>query len=199
MTLEETSAVMDILTVAYPQFYRNQTDEEKLMAAKLWTEMFSEEDVSIVLKAVKALIATDKKGYPPHIGAVKDKILKMTTPEEMTELEAWGYVRKAISNGIYGAAEEFEKLPPIVKRLVGSSNQIREWAIMDVDTVDSVVASNFQRSFRARAEKEREFMALPADVKDMVSQLAGSKLLMLEGGEEHEKAPSHDELLPETV
>lgn len=168
MTLKETSAVMDILTVAYPQFYKNQSAQEKLMAAKLWAELFAEDQVQTVLAAVKSLIAADEKGFPPHIGAVKEKIRFLTQPEEMTEQEAWNVVSNAIKNSLYGAKEEFSNLPPVVQRLVGSPEQLREWAMMEQDTVGSVVASNFQRSYKVRAKSLREYAMLPASIREVL-------------------------------
>lgn len=182
MTLEETSAVMDVLTVAYPQFYKTQTDMEKLMAATLWAEMFADDDVRAVLAAVKALIASDTKGFPPVIGAVKDKLRLLTQPKEMTEQEAWALVSKAVRNGNYGAQAEFDKLPPVIQRIVGSPSQLREWAAMDSDTVQSVVASNFQRSYRARAAHEREVQALPTSVRQAIGGF--SARFALEGGKQ---------------
>ena len=185
MTLKETSAVMDILTVAYPQFYKNQSAQEKLMAAKLWAELFAEDQVQTVLAAVKSLIAADEKGFPPHIGAVKEKIRFLTQPEEMTEQEAWNLVERACRNSLYNAEQEFQKLPQIVQRLVGSHSQLREWAMLEADELKTVVASNFMRSYKVRSKSEREYMALPNSVKEAVSQLTGSMRMMIGGENEH--------------
>lgn len=187
MNLKETGAVMDVLTVAYPQFYKHQSAEERLIASKLWADMFQGDDVATVLAAVKALIASDEKGFPPHIGAVKEKIRFLTQPREMTEQEAWNAVEKACRNSLYHAPEEFEKLPPVVQRLVGSPNQLREWAMINADELKTVVASNFMRSYKVRAKSEREYMALPAGVKEFVAALAdrmGIKQKMLPDGEQ---------------
>jgi hypothetical protein len=151
----------------------------------LWATMFADDPVEVVAMAVKAFIASDKKGFPPHIGAIKDAIVKLKTPDAMTEQEAWELVRRATSNSNYGAKDEFEKLPPVVRRLVGSPNQLREWAMMDSDVVGSVVASNFQRSYKARTESEREYMALPSDVRATMAQIAdGMRMQALPGGME---------------
>ena len=100
----------------------------------------------------------------------------------MSELEAWGLVRRAVQNGIYGAQKEFDALPPVVQQCVGSPSQLKEWALLDEDVVASVVASNFQRSYRARAAQAKEFLALPADVRSAMQQLgAGLQLKSLEG------------------
>lgn len=185
MTYEETLAIMSVLKAAYPNYYRDMRKTDAESVVSLWAEMFKEDPAELVAVAVKAHIANDAKGFPPHIGAIRNAIAKIKQPDEMTEIEAWGYVLKALRNSNYNAAEEFEKLPVIVRRLVGTPNQLREWAMMDSDTVNSVVSSNFQRSYKARAASEREILTLPAGVRSTMQALADSmKMPMLtEGGE----------------
>lgn len=172
MTREETLAVMGVLKAAYPAFYKDMKRSEAEGIVSLWEAMFREEPAEVVAMAVKAHIAGDRKGFPPHIGAIKDAIVKLKTPETTTEQEAWHLVKQATRNSAYGAKEEFDKLPPMIQRLVGSPNQLREWAMMDSETVNSVVASNFQRSYKVRAASEREYMTLPADVREGMAQIA---------------------------
>ena len=171
MTPAETGTIMDILTTAYPRFYSGPNAPDPKKTIGLWAEMFRHDDVALVAAAVKSLIETDDKGFPPHIGAVKAKLRLISSSGEMTEAEAWGKVSKALRNSTYGSQEEFEKLPPILQRLVGSPSQLREWAMMDSETVHSVIASNFQRSYRVVAQREREIAKLPPDVKKMVQCL----------------------------
>ena len=165
MTRDETLAIMTVLKTAYPSFYRDMTRETALQAVSLWAEMFADDKPEIVAAAVKALIKTRKEGYPPTIGEVSAKIAELTQPKEMTELEAWSLVERACRNGIHGAGEEFDKLPPLIQKAVGSPNQLREWAMMDADTVKSVVASNFMRSFKVYQKRERDMAMLPGDVR----------------------------------
>lgn len=172
MTREETLAILAVLKAAYPAFYRDMRREEAEHIVQLWTEMFSDDAARDVAAAVKAHIATDSRGFPPHIGAVKTALCKLRSPDELTELEAWECVRRALNNSIYGYMDEYEKLPRVVQRLVGSPSQLREWAMMDEDTVASVVASNFQRSYKARAASEREYMALPQGIREQVGLIA---------------------------
>lgn len=144
----------------------------------LWAEMFARDDVALVAAAVKALIESDSKGFPPHIGAVKEKLRLISAGDEMTEAEAWGIVAKALRNSAYGSREEFDKFPPVIKRIVGSPSQLREWSMMDSETVHSVVASNFQRSYKAIAQREKELAKLPPDVKALVGKLADASLTL---------------------
>ena len=172
MTRDDTLDLLSVLKAAYPNFYKDMTRKDADHVIDLWTEMFKDEPVQLVALAVKRHIATDTKGFPPHIGAIKDAIVKIQQPEEMTELEAWNIINDALRNSLYNSQKEFDKLPPVIQRLVGSPNQLREWAQMDSDTVSSVVASNFQRSYKARAAQERELLTLPTAVRQTMEQIA---------------------------
>lgn len=185
MTRQETGVIMDILATAYPRFYGGNGSPDPRKAVTLWAEMFHDDPVELVAAAVKALIATDERGFPPHIGAVKAQMRKIMQPDEPTEQEAWALVLGALKRGIYESKEAFDALPETVRRVVGSANQLREWAVMDSETVQSVVASNFQRSYRERARREREFAALPSDVQKLARRLETAMTLKaLEGGAE---------------
>lgn len=173
MTRRETGIIMDILATAYPRFYAGQDAPDPAKAVALWAEMFAEDDVALVAAAVKALIAADDKGFPPHIGAVKAKLRQITgARRELSESEAWNLIAAAVRNSGYEAAQEFAKLPPVLQRIVGSPATLREWACMDSETLHSVVASNVQRSYKAISARERELEMLPGDVRQIVKQLA---------------------------
>lgn len=55
---------------------------------------------------------------------------------------------------------------------------LREWAMLDTATAQSVVASNFQRSYRATEAQEKDRAKLPESVKQFISGV--SKTLRLE-------------------
>lgn len=171
MNREETLEIMAVLRGAYPQFYRSTDKQEAKDIVALWESMFSQDDARLVAAAVKALIESDEKGFPPHIGAVKAKLRLLTEKDDLTEGEAWSLVSRALRNGCYGAAEEFAKLPPLVQKAVGDPSQLREWAMVDSQTVESVIASNFQRSYRRIAERDTAWRRLPPDVRALAESV----------------------------
>lgn len=184
MDRSETIKIMAVLKAAYPNYYRGMDRNELDGVVNLWQSMFDEEPYPLVGAAVKAHISTDTKGFPPVIGQIKEAVRKLTQPEEMTELEAWEQVRRALSRSAYNSAEEFAALPESLRRIVGSPAVLREWSQLPVDEVQTVVASNFQRSYRARASHERERAALPGEVKRLMAEIStGSGLKRLGGGE----------------
>ena len=184
MNIVETAKLMAILETAYPMFYAKKTQQEREDAMRLWAEMFADEPGEVVAMAVKALIKSRVSTFPPGIGEITEKIHQIMQPDQMTELEAWGLVVKAVNNSAYNSGDEFRKLPEVVQRLVGTPAQLREWAVMDSETFNSVVASNFQRSYKVRAKNERDYLALPSSVKTFMASIAeGMKMPELPSGE----------------
>lgn len=172
MNREETLKIMSVLKGAYPNFYRGMTRSEAESIVALWMEMFKDDSYEIVATAVKSIIVTDDSGFPPKIGTVKSMIERLTKKPAMTEQEAWNLIAKAVKNGIYGSEEEFEKLPDELKKLVGSHNQLRDWAMLDSEDLHTVVASNFQRSYKVIAKRQQEYNRLPSDVKSLIDGLS---------------------------
>lgn len=168
MTREDTIKILSVLRGAYPGFYRDITKQEAESTIALWTSMFDEEPYELVGAAVKAFISGDSKGFPPAIGQIKERIRQITQPEEMTEQEAWSFVSKALRNSTYGSVEEFAKLPPEVKAVVHDPGQLKQWAMAEADEVETVIASNFMRSFRAKQKATKEYLALPTEVKRLM-------------------------------
>lgn len=172
MTLKDMGKILAVLRAAFPAWAKGLEEDDALVMVRLWADMFSADPAEEVAAAVKSLIATQKEGYPPTIGAVKAQLDKLRTGNRMTDEQAWRIIYKAICNSAHNSGGEFSKLPPELQRIVGSPNQLRDWALMDADTVNSVVASNVQRAYRTRTEAEREMRVLPASVKSMLTGIA---------------------------
>lgn len=68
MNQREIVSLMAVIKTAYPEYYRDQEYVED--AARLWHEMFKDDDAVIIGKAVKEFIRTDNKGFPPKIGQI---------------------------------------------------------------------------------------------------------------------------------
>lgn len=134
--------------------------------------MFEDEDVLTVANAVKAHIAMDEKGFPPVIGQIKSKIQSLSKNSVVTEFEAWEKVKNAVRNSLYNSGEEYAKLPENIQKLIGSSSTLREWAMLDISELDTVVQSNFMRSYRAKIEHEKEYLALPTSVRNFAEEVS---------------------------
>ena len=158
--------IMGTLKVAYPHSFRKMSEDDYKVMIELWYRQFLDYDYKTVMMAIDSIISSDTREFYPPIASIKEMIYKLTHQEEMTEYEAWGLIKNALRNSGYHAREEFDKLPPVVQRLVGSPQQLYDWSMMNTETVDSVIASNFMRSYKVRAKHEREMLAIPQSVRN---------------------------------
>lgn len=164
MNKSDVAKLVFMLKEFYPNSQENSSIENRVNAWFLILQGYNYKEAEA---AILAFAATDTKGFMPSVGQIVDKITKQKSGSEMTEMEAWGYVQKATGNSLYNSVEEYEKLPPAIKCLVGSHNQLREWALMNNSEFNTVVQSNFMRSFRASQAEKREQLAIPEKVKNI--------------------------------
>lgn len=161
---------MTVLQVAYPRYYAGQSEEEKRRAVSLWHTMLEEYPYDLVQQAVKSVISTNK--FPPTIADIIEKIGFLKNSGGMTELEAWGYISKAIRSSAYRAQEEWERLPSELQGIV-SPDLLRSWAMVEADNVETVLQSNFLRTFRAEQERRKTYEAVPKEVRGFMAQIGG--------------------------
>ena len=159
MTSAEMVKILTMIAAYYPHFNDGRNAE---VTAKAWYLLFENDSFQSVQRALISYVATDTNGFPPMPGALKDLMKPKVT--EIGSFEAWRDVKRALSNSLYGAEEEYAKLSPICKRLIGSPSVLREWAQMDISELDTVVSSNFQRNYRAIAQNQSNWEKLPEAV-----------------------------------
>lgn len=176
MTFDETHTILTLLQTEYPQSFSKMDDRQMAMKLKLWASEFQYDDYKAVYAVVRAIMSAGNREFAPNIGVIREKLRSYSTDGELTENEAWALVAKAICNGIYGYREEYAKLPPAVQKAVGEPEQLKRWAVMEESEVGSVVASNFQRSFRQIAQRERELAKIPADVRELLTGVSAAML-----------------------
>lgn len=160
MTRTETLQILTLLRASYPAFYSKFQKRELESIVSLWTEMFENDDFSVVKYALKELISTHT-GFPPDIAALKNKIKELfaVATAEPTTAELWQMIKKAASNGYYGAQEEYDKLPTVLQRWLGSPNALRELSRIDIETFNTVTHGQFMKQIniiKAREEFDRK-------------------------------------------
>lgn len=169
----ETLKIFSVIKANYGNFFKNMPKADAEAMVNLWTDMFSDKPYHLVGQALKAYIASDISGYPPNVGQINEQIKNLIQQNGMTEYDAITTIRKAMSNSIYNSQQEFDKLPKIIQRLVGSPNQLKEWATMDMNEFETVVASNLMRSYKVIKKEETEKAMLPKEIKKLIDKGIG--------------------------
>lgn len=159
MTYEETKSLLAYLSAVYREMSTNR--DAKQMAA-VWADIFRDDDSRLVTAAAKAYVSSNK--FAPTPADIREKMLLLTEKPEISEMEAWNLVSKATRNGFYGAQAEWEKLPEDIRKIV-TVQQLRMWSTMDSAQFETVVQSNFMRSFRAVKQEEGRGRLLTRDLK----------------------------------
>lgn len=167
MTRDEVKKIIGIMGMTYP----NYKPEDLKQTVDVWEMMLSEYNYTEISLALKAYILSDTSGFAPSIGQLTTRVhetRRLEKGDELTELEAWALVYKAICNSTYNSDSEFEKLPDAVKKAVGSPANLREWASMDIDTVQSVEQSHFIRVYRAEVERSKKIDVMPSEIRNRI-------------------------------
>lgn len=166
MSREEVKELLMIVQAYYPNF----NPPDKTVTVNAWFEILKDYEAPIVKAALKVFVTSDSQ-FAPKVGELL-AIIRELVPKsaQMTGLEAWGIVRKAISRGNYYAKEDFEKMPESVQKAIGNYEQIRVWA-SDTEYNEGVAQSNFLRSYHTVVERQKRQEAIPEDVKALIGQM----------------------------
>ena len=156
------------LLMTIQTFYPNYQVENKEFTINAWYSIIGDCDYKPMEKALRAYITTDTSGFAPSIGQLINKLHEVQSPQELNEMEAWLLVSKALRNGTYGAIEEFNKLPPLVQKAVGSPDNLRNWAQTDSESIENVVQSNFMRTYRTVVNRAKEYRKMPKDIQALI-------------------------------
>lgn len=72
MTAKESAQILAVLTAAYPNAYKNITEQEAAAVALVWASQFADIPYDIVFMALQKAISSCK--FPPTICEVKGKL-----------------------------------------------------------------------------------------------------------------------------
>lgn len=167
MTRDEAKHLVMMVSAAYPNWKPLNLTE----TVDTWAVMLEEFDHDECLATLKSYILTDTSGFAPGIGQVIDRLQRRREGRELGELDAWSMVSKALRNSTYHAEEEFAALPPVLQRTVGNPSNLKEWAGMEMDTVNSVIQSHVVRNYRVAVESMRDDAKIPPALMGLLQDM----------------------------
>ena len=164
MTRDEVKQILMRIQTTYPN-WKPQGDLS--LVIDVWHEYLEGYPYQEILGAVKAYVLSDTSGFAPTVGQIVGKLQGMmkTIEPDIGALEAWSKVSKALRNGYYGAEEEFNKLPPLVQKAVGSPMNLRNWSQSDLKSIETVVMSQFLSAYKTECKREAELSMIPNSVR----------------------------------
>lgn len=137
-------------------------------AFDVWYGLLKDLDYSKVSAAIQKHMMTSK--FPPTIADIREQCVSLSQERPLDELEAWSMVRRALRNCGYNFDEEYNKLPALVQRAIGSPGQLFQWAT-DEEYNDSVASSHFMRSYRAVVQSASSYSKLNDDIRQKIDMV----------------------------
>lgn len=168
MTKDECKGLLMVIQATYPNF--KISDPQTMLNA--WYLFLKDYEADQITMSLKTYVATSNTGFAPSVSQLIGGLTKTMEYNELSEAEAWSLVSKALRNSAYHSKEEFERLPKEVQRAVGSPSQLRVWAL-DESYNESVVMSQFLRTYRTVLQRAKEINQLPHELRIQINERLG--------------------------
>ncbi len=166
MNLKDSAKLLNVLMANYPDTRKQMSDEMLEATVRLWAMAFEKESYQEMLAGALAYISTDTNAFMPNVGQMREKLEQLKNPEaDDTGMEAWEHIKKACGNALYNAEAEFEKLSELEKRIVRSPSTLRDYALMDSETFNSVTMSHVLKAARIENQRIKDIARLPESVR----------------------------------
>lgn len=176
MNRQETTLVITFLAGNYNSIAEKNKAQKELMI-NTWQECLSDLEYNLVMQAVKKSILENP--FPPTIHDVRKNAVEIMNPPNMqkTAIEAWEEAYSMICNGGYMTQEEFEKHSSEVKKFFGNVRQVKELALTDLKTVNTVTKGQFLKQYDLLIERQKQENLLPKKFKEQLEKIGNIKKL----------------------
>lgn len=148
MTRDETAKLLAAMRATYPNLHF----EDPTLALDAWWRILEQDDGQMIMDAFSVYARTDSSGFAPSPGKLHSMIASRLEPG-LTNGEVIGILTMASRNGNYGFQEEFNKLPPLLQKAVGSPSVIRNWGSMETTQLEYAFNSVARAYDRLLAEE----------------------------------------------
>ena len=153
MTNEEFKILLKTMKALYPKedFLKDE------YAANLWYEALCDLSYNDLAKAV--MLHVQSSDFLPTIHSLREQVVKLAPKEAesyMTEGEFFALVDRAVRNSLYHAEDEFNRLPPLVQRTIGSHEALAALGMVDEETFQTVTRGQLLASYRAVVKSYKE-------------------------------------------
>ena len=175
MTREETLKIFMVIRAQYPETYTRFKESDVELLVQTWQNLLAEYTYAEVSAGLKAYLHTDIYGRAPKVGQIIAAMQKFT-PQKDNANEAWAKVYKAICNSNYNAVEEFNNLDPIAQKAVGSPDNLREFAAMDIKDVSVTIKAHFKSVYETELKRQEELNMMPQEMRNKLAQEEQKKI-----------------------
>ena len=169
MTRQECNKLIMAMMAIYATHFPKPEESLRLMSNG-WYLVMEDMGYDEAMIGLKWFARMDPKGFPPAPGQIIQQAVAVRGLDgsgEMDEAQAWDLCERALSNSSYHAEEEFEKLPPLVRRAVGSPEAMKQMAMEDKVAVTKAM---FLTSYRNVLLRHKAEASAPWEARDLMKE-----------------------------
>lgn len=172
-TNKQIDMAMAALDAAYPQHFKQLSDEQVTIARRLYHRILADIDGALIEAAVLHWLSTARP-FHPSPGELRDMAYSLSSHQNSAE-EAWGQVKRAISQyGVY-------RIPQFDDSLVADAANVIGWRELCLSENEVANRAHFFKVYDAlKARKRNDDLMLP-EVRRSVDQLQAGRVRGLLG------------------
>lgn len=198
MIREETKKLLLSISTTYPNF----KIENLSFTIDTWQVFLEPYNYNEIQASLMTYISSSNSSFAPSVSQLISGTRTVTGQEVQyeNEEEAWSLVYKAICKSTYYSVEEFNKLPALCQKAIGSPDNLRELAQADIGALQSVEKSLFVKTYRTELARQQQHDLIPLSVKQQFG-LADKycNQLALEQREEQQRKPVNRDMQASTI
>lgn len=173
MTKQEVAKLIAIVRTNYTRFFRDMSQQDLKEMISGWE--FTLQDLTYEQASIglRVFMTGDSHGFPPSPGQIVQCYRKtLKNPEEDSmAAEAWEQVWRAISNVRWeDPSIEYNKLPKVTQRIIGSPSSLAEMSRMDTESVLVAEKGRFIKEYNSYMQRSEDFAMIPKQIRDRLEQ-----------------------------
>lgn len=151
MNTTEVKKLMQHLQGVYPDYAGYRSEEILVLQISSWSKILAPYDMKQIATATAVYVKNNKfHPKPSDLIELVDQIFD--DGSYPNEAEAWAYVKASIvdyRNRLTDFMQAWDNFTPEIKRALGDEYMIVDWSRISDTELDTVIASNFQRTYRS--------------------------------------------------
>lgn len=171
MTFEETTGILTLLKISYPNHYKQFTKQEAAALIKFWSSNYEFVDIEVMYAAVNKYINTNTSGFPPTPAQLNSIIYELSGETPMPVNDAIALIKRAAGRASQRATEDFEALPPLCKKIVGNPGTLKEWAMIDEREFVNFTVPRLEKAYTELVSSEKARDIAPAALADLSAKV----------------------------
>lgn len=165
-----TEREFSILVKGMKSIYSSPSFIADKNAFDVWFSLLKDLEYMDCSRAIQKHMQTSE--YQPTVATIRKIVAAFKDKDSAVPNEYFfNEIKSAVSKGIYYSESAFSDLSDISKQVVGSSDNLRAWAVMDSNEFNTVQKSYILKAVDKIRQNDAEMKTISPNLKDIFEQV----------------------------